>query len=424
MGEALAIDSASNSVVVGNFTQSADFGGGTLTSAGSGDVYVVKHDAQGRHLWSKRFGGNGNDGAYEVAIDRSANCDGQNGTDCILVTGVFEGSASFGGATLTSLGDRDVFVAKYSGAGTHLWSKRFGNTGPDAGYGIAVDAGGNVFVTGYFNSSADFGGGMLYSQYMNWDVFVVKLSPAGNHVWSKNFWSTSGDVGNAIAVDGNGDVVVSGFFLGAVDFGLGMLRSGGAEDAFVAKLSGVDGHGVWAKSFGRGFGDIGYGVAVDGSDNVIVAGSYQGSVDFGGGALASNGEEAFLAKYSPTGAHVWSKHFGGSMEPKRAFAVAAAANGDVVVTGTFQGSASFGGATVSSTGYADLFVAKFAGTGAHRWSRNFGSTGADDFGDGAGIDPTTGDVVLSGAFQGRLNFGTGDLSSAGLYNAFLSRMLP
>jgi hypothetical protein len=279
-------------------------------------------------------------------------------------------------------------------------------------------------VTGYFNSSADFGGGMLYSQYMNWDAFVLKLSSAGNHVWSRNFWSTGGDVANGIAIDSRGDVVLTGFFLGAIDFGFGALRGQGAEDIFVAKLSGADGHGLWGKSFGRGSGDIGYAIAVDGADNAIVTGSFIGSVDFGGGALTSNGEEGFLAKYTSAGAHVWSKRFGGSMEAKRGFAVGSGANGDVVVTGMFQGSASFGGATLTAVGYADIFAAKFSSTGTHLWSKAVGSSGADSFGDGAAIDPNTGDVVLSGAFQNRINFGSGDLSSAGLYNAFLTRLLP
>ncbi len=424
MGEAIAIDSASNSILVGSFTASADFGGGSLTSAGSGDVYVAKYSPRGDHLWSKRFGGAGNDGAYEVAVDHTPNCDGQNGTDCILVTGTFEGSASFGGASLASAGDRDIFVAKYSAAGAHLWSRRFGNTGADAGYGIAVDASGSVLLTGYFSGSTDFGGGMLYSPYANWDTFVVKLSSAGNHVWSKNYWNVSSDVGNGIAVDRNGDAFLTGFFMGGIDFGLGVLRAAGAEDVYVAKISGADGHGLWAKSFGQGSGDIGYAIATDGADNVVVTGSFSGTVDFGGGPFASVGEEAFVAKYSPTGAHLWSRHFGGSLEPKRGFAIAGGAGGETVVTGMFQGSADFGGGVLTSVGYSDVFAAKYDAAGGHVWSRRYGSSGADDLGDGAAIDPGTREIVISGSFQGRINFGTGDLTNLGLYNGFVTRLLP
>jgi len=103
-----------------------------------------------------------------------------DGSGNIVMAGAFQGTASFGGAPLTSAGQRDILVAKYSSAGTHLWSKSFGSAADDIAYGVAVDASGNAFVTGYFQGTVDFssglGGGTLTSAGVV-DVFLLSLAP-------------------------------------------------------------------------------------------------------------------------------------------------------------------------------------------------------------------------------------------------------
>jgi hypothetical protein len=82
---------------------------------------------------------------------------------------------NFGGGGLVSAGVGDIFVAKYSGAdGSHLWSKRFGDTSADSGQGVAVDGSGNAVVTGVFNGTVNFGGGGLVSAGSD-DIFLLKL---------------------------------------------------------------------------------------------------------------------------------------------------------------------------------------------------------------------------------------------------------
>jgi len=150
----LAVDSLGNSVVAGSFQRAVGFGGATLTSAGAGDAFVVKYSPTGQHLWSQRFGGTAEDVAQGVAVDASGN---------VFVTGYFSGSVTFGGAALTAVGQTDVFLAKYSPAGVHQWSRSFGGFNPDRGYSVAVDAGGNVVIAGYLVGTVDFGGGPLTS---------------------------------------------------------------------------------------------------------------------------------------------------------------------------------------------------------------------------------------------------------------------
>ena len=99
---------------------------------------------RGGYEWGQRFGGTDSDYGYSVAVDAIGN---------VLLTGGFTGGVDFGGGVLNSAGYYDIFVAKYDADGSHLWSKRFGGPSLDDGYALAVDATGNVLLTGYFTTT-------------------------------------------------------------------------------------------------------------------------------------------------------------------------------------------------------------------------------------------------------------------------------
>ncbi len=117
-----------------------------------------------------------------------------------LLIGDFAGAVDFGGGALTSAGQTDVFVAKLDSAGAFVWAKRFGDNQAQNGRGIAVDGAGNVFITGSFASKIDFGGGALTTAGGT-DVFVAKFDPDGNHLWSKRFGDAQAAERKAVAVD-------------------------------------------------------------------------------------------------------------------------------------------------------------------------------------------------------------------------------
>jgi chitodextrinase len=373
----------------------------------------VLEQASGQHAWSMGFGGSSLSDSVivnSVATDANGN---------VVITGQLEARADFGGTWLTSAGDRDVFVVKYSSSGAYLWSKRIGSTGSDLGSGIGVDDSGNVVVIGQFQGTVDFGGGGLTSAGGS-DIFVAKYSSSGAHVWSKRFGGTGNDSGNAIAVESNGDVVLTGFFGyfgSAVDFGGGPYTSAGGMDIFVAKFSASGAH-IWSKPLGGTGQDTGLSVAVDDGGNVAVTGYFQGTVNFGGGSLSSaGGNDIFLAKFSDSGAHVWSKRFGGTSDD-RGTGVAVAGTGDVVVTGYFNATADFGGGAQVSTGGSDIFLAKYSSAGTHTWSKVFGTSyGFGDVARGVALD-ASGNVALTGTLLGPLNFGGGALAESGSYDIF------
>jgi Beta-propeller repeat len=288
-GNSVAVDAVGNVLVTGFFFGAMNFGGGPLVSAGQNDIFVVKLDDAGNHLWSKRFGDAGAQSGASIAVDAAGN---------VLVTGSLSGTVDFGGGPLVSAGQNDIFVVKLDAAGNHLWSRRFGDGGAQGGAGIAADGLGNVLVTGAFSGTANFGGGPLASAGGG-DVFVVKLDGAGNHVWSKRFGDSNEQAGYSVAVDAAGNVFVTGSFSGAVDFGGGQLASAGSDDFFLLKLDAVGSH-LWSRRAGAQGADVGQSVKADSAGNALVTGTISGTADFGAGPLTSpGGGDIFIAKFAP-----------------------------------------------------------------------------------------------------------------------------
>jgi hypothetical protein len=169
LGDGVAVDSSGNVYTTGRFAGTVNFGAGNVVSAGNYDVFVTKLNASGTHQWTTKLGGTGSDGGYEVAVDSSGN---------VYTTGYFNGTVNFGGTNVTSAGSTDVFVTKLNASGVHQWTTTFGGTGADYGYGVAVDSSGNVYTTGYFSGTVNFGAGNVVSAGIL-DVFVTKMNASG-----------------------------------------------------------------------------------------------------------------------------------------------------------------------------------------------------------------------------------------------------
>jgi hypothetical protein len=271
-------------VLTGAFTGTADFGTGALTSNfGSPDIFLATYDESGAPVWSRRFGGTSNDFVNGLAVDRDGN---------IVLVGSYMGAVDFGGGPLprTTVGSDDIFVAKLSPTGAHLWSKRFGDSQSDHGQGVAIDGDGNVLVTGYIYGPVDFGGGALHNTFGDYDgdVFVAKFSPAGTHVWSMRFGGSYYDYGQGIAADAAGNVFVTGFFQNTATIGSQTLTSVGSIDMFVTKIA-ANGAPIWANRFGGTSDDNGRAIAVDGSGSPVVTGEFWGTSTFGSTPLMSAG---------------------------------------------------------------------------------------------------------------------------------------
>jgi hypothetical protein len=286
---ALAIDPGGNVVFAGGIKGAPNFGGGPLVSAGKADAFVTKLDGAGNHLWSKRFGDAGDQVALGVATDQAGN---------VIVAGVFQGTIDLGGGPLVSTGiSFDFFVAKLDAAGNHLWSKRFGGTGNESFIRVATGPQGEIVLGGILVGTVDFGGGPLTTAGMN-DAFVAKLDPAGAHVWSKRFGDSDSQYVLGLAVDGLGQIALTGSLQGTIDLGGGALTSAGSADVFLAKLTPA-GAPIWSQRFGDAGSQTGRDVAFDLGGNLLVTGWFGGTLDFGSGALVAQGGDLFVAKLAP-----------------------------------------------------------------------------------------------------------------------------
>lgn len=422
----------------------------------------------GAFAWAKRFGDVQYDQAFATAVDSSGN---------VFVAGSFQGTVDFGGGPLSSVGQSDVFLAKFARDGAYQWAQRLGGAGDDLAYGLAINGSGDLVLAGAFTDVADFGGGALrsgggydillasyapdgahrwshgyggptddsassvavdgsgnvvltgyYTGQANLggavlpgaggtDVFLARYNADGKHLWSRGYGGPGDDFGNRVASDSTGGVALTGFFHDRISLGGPDLTGAGGADAFVARLS-ADGKHLWSRGAGGQGDEGGTGVYIDASGATFVLGSYHSPVDFGGGAIAARGpSNMFLAKLGPTGAHVWSKGFPGT-DQLHTSAVTGDASG-VVAVGSFNDKLDLGGGALTNGG---IFVARYTTDGVHQWSRRFGGNSNSDP-SSATLD-SSGALYVSGGFGGTVDFGAGPYQSAGDFDAFLLKLLP
>lgn len=274
--------------------------------------------------------------------------------------------------------------------------------------GVAADHAGNVVAVGMFENSVDFGNGPLTSAGAE-DNFIVKYNSQGGLLWAKRLGNVNSDRLRDLAIDSQDNIIVTGGFVGTVDFGGAPLTSvasvgSGYCDMFVAKYT-SSGVLVWVKQFGPG--DTGSAVAVDGGGNVYLATQLSGSISFGSIILncTPGGFDFVLAKLSGVnGSVTWAKVWGGAGYNSLT-ALTIDLSGDVVVTGTFYGTTDLGTSLTSAGFTSEIFLAKYSGVdGGFRWARRIGGPNSD-VSAGIACDPNTGNVILTGRYIGNADFG-------------------
>ena len=412
-GQATAIDSWGNVFVAAQVSGAVEFGDGLKTSKGG--IMLAKYSASGDIQWSRLWTRQESAEFYPRGL--IVNPDGS-----VVVTGYFFGTIDFGGAALTSAGGYDMYLVKYSSTGQYQWAKRFGSTGSEAAQALAVDASGNLFLTGYIQGAATLGGSTLNTVSGSRDVFVAKYSSSGAHLWSKSFGGSSTDEGLGIAVDGSGSPWFTGSFQGTIDFGDGSLTSAGYTDAFIANFS-ANGTFPYSWREGGASRDSGRRIAMDGFGNVVLAAHFEGSVNFSGQPLTSAGYvDIALAQYSPTGAVQWVRKLGGSNNDA-VNGLAVNASGEIAATGTFLSWIDVGGAYHFGNGSTDVFIAKYDASGALLWSKGAG-VDWDDYSNSIALDDA-GEVVATGSFYKGIDLGGGLMSTVvGSTDGYLVRYAP
>jgi hypothetical protein len=326
---------------------------------------------------------------YGVAVDNNGN---------VYVAGGFgDSSITLGGTTLTTGG---VFLAKFTSSGTVSWAVAAGGALGDlnAGKSVAVDASGNIYITGKMSSPLVFGSTTL----VNTGVFVAKYSNAGVATWAISATTTNIADAASIALDAGNGVYITGNYAPSMNFSGTIVNSGGGSDIFVAKYN-TSGTFQWVSAPSGANNDYGYSVVADANNDVYLAGSIGPTsvVPFGPTTISATGKvKAFLTKYGATGNVIWAKAVGGTTSSVSLNGVGLDDSGKVYVAGRFfdGSSLAFGSSTLNNVSsaplYSDVFVGKFDAAGNEVWGKSAGGPYLDEiYGmavDSAGIVYTTG----------------------------------
>ncbi|WP_114783185.1 SBBP repeat-containing protein [Botryobacter ruber] len=408
--KSIGVDGAGNIFVTGEFQDTVIFENTTLTSNGIADIFIARYDASGNIIWAQRAGGAGLDFSDNIAVDDLGN---------IFITGRISGTGTFGNITLTSNGASDIFIAKYDVTGNILWAKRAGGQGGDRGYGITLDASGNVYITGEFGGLATFDNRYLMSTNNSYDVFIAKYDAAGNIAWVQQAGGSDFELGRSIAVDGSGNVFVTGQFRGTATFENTTLTSSGDYDIFIARYS-ATGILQWAHRAGGTGSDVAFKIIVDGTGAPSILGQFIGIANFGDITLTgSNNPATFITKYNAFGKEQWAQKSSGYWSSDYGKSIAVDSDGNSYITGYFYGSATFGNTTLTSQDGYDIFIAKYDAAGNVLWAQRAGGLDVDD-----GLSIATdkaGNTYITGQFQGTASFGSTTLTSDGNTDIFIAK---
>jgi hypothetical protein len=385
------------------------------TSQGKLDVLVAKIGPSGSILWSKSFGGSENDQPLAVAVTAA----GQ-----VVVGGLFEGNVNFGAGPVNAPGGA-AFVLRLQADGTFSHMVMLNGTVSELLLDLAVDAAGNAYAVGQYEGTLSAGATSV-NAIMGVEGYVVKVSPGATVDWVNNVTGAGEQRVAGAAVDASGNVYITGAFENTIDVGSGAHVSMGGHDALLAQLAPATGKANWTKAFG-GLGlqaGIRVGVA---STDVVIGGEFDGVITVESTKLMENGngEDIFVARLpaSGSGGPQWAKRFG-STEDDRLIDMAIELNANVLLSGSFQASIAFGGPGLSSKGGPDAYFAKLSATGAHQCSRSFGGTLAEaGKAVAAGL---AGAAFFAGEFGGIVDFGFGGHAApaSGDLDAFLLRIDP
>ena len=374
--------------------------------------FLINANAQEQKFdWAKSFGSAGNDYGTAVVTDTLGN---------VFVCGDFSGTVDFdpSAATynLTSNGANDIFVQKLDSSGNFQWAQSFGGGNDDWANALTIDNVGNVIITGRFIGTVDFDSSPAVYNLPIGGTFILKLSTTGNFVWAKSIEGTGNDQGNDVTIDKLGNVYVTGDYPGTADFNPGpgvynMVSVSFTPDIYVLKLL-SNGSFVWALSFGDYSNDYGKGISIDPDNNVIVNGSFIGTIDFDPSSAVHNVSglnwSMFILKLDPSGAFIWAKSIGGADNIWPA-SVRTDFSGNVFTTGDYKGTIDFDpGASVFNlvpNAYTDVFVQKLNTNGDFVWAKSFGGYNHDK-GKSIALD-MEGNVYGTGVYYGTVDFDPG-----------------
>jgi hypothetical protein len=372
--------------------------------------------------WSRGSGGSNVDEALDVTKDNLGN---------IISAGYFTNTATFdNGITLssTSSGVSDVFIQKTSTTGALLWAVKAGGNGSDRATAVECDADGDIYITGFYYGTANFGSYTLTSVNGSQDVFIAKLNSNGVFQWAVSAGGALGDYAYGIAVDVNKNVFITGQFEGTSTFGTQSLISQTnpqtgqpSFDIYTAKYN-PTGVFQWVKHGKAEFNDRGMDLTTDNAGNVYVTGQFSDTITFQNTHTNNVMNAVFIIKYSSSGQEVWFRRAAGSFGI--GYGIAIYNEADLYITGDYKGTMTFFGSpnnTLTDVYTNRIFLAKYNLAGNFIWAQ---SDASDNYLSSRSLAiASNGEIYLAGEFGCTMNeysnlYGTGIFNSIGFSDIF------
>lgn len=422
---AIAMDNDGNIYVAGYFNSSnISFNSLTFQNRGGDDIFIAKFDNSGNIIWVKTFGGEGNDRAIAMVVDRDKN---------LVLTGSFESpTLAFMSFGLINRGGGDLFICKFTSDGNVIWAKSYGSSSYEEPTAIATDLQGNIIIGGGFSGdSFIIGADTLKNSAVGYngisDIFIAKLSASGKPTWARSVGGVSFEQAHSLAIDRDSNIVVVGAFnSNKIGFGKDTLINIGYSDVFIAKYD-SKGNVLWAKG---GYGkdkDWANAVAIDDNGDIYVAGEFL-SEEFrlANYTISNKGSyDILLAKFDKDGNLLWANSFGEDVDDYGKSLVYS--NGYVYLGGYFASKTlAFGNASVTNHSQeltSDIYVAKFDDSGNCLWVRSAGGNKEDQSFDIAADND--GNVFQTGNFESKyIYFSKESLYNYGYSNVFVSKLNP
>jgi hypothetical protein len=342
-----------------------------MTATGNGqqsDVFILKLDSSGNFIWAKQFGGIFSEEVMAMKIDDFGNI---YTCGIFTATTDFDpGPSTFNISVTPGVGYLDAFICKLDSNGSFKWAKRIGGPNNDLAYAISLDSGGNVITTGFFRDSADFNPGPQVFNLYGSGSFISKLDSLGNFVWAKNF--IGGVESRSVASDPNGNVIIGGAFYGSCDFDPGASSynlNALLDDIFITKLDPA-GNFIWSKAFVGTNNERLFSLTSDEFGNIYAGGNFPSTVDFDPGPATYNlinpftgGSKCYVLKLDANGNLRWAKGFGGPTSSS-CHSVTVDNQGHVFAAGYYNFTVDFnppnGNNLVSTSNTFDAFIAKYS----------------------------------------------------------------
>lgn len=365
--------------------------------------------------WVKAFAGSLCGSCYikATSVDNSQN---------MYVTGIFSDSIDFDpssnvfnmNALYTNYSRTDIFITKLDINGNLLWARQIGSDTLEVVNAVASDVQGNVYMTGFFYKTTDFdpGAGIFnLTPAGSKDIFVLKLDSNGNFVWAKRIGANLIDEGADIVIDAQGDILLSGYFYGTVDFdpnaGVYNITSLAGYTSFITKLS-ANGDFLWAKAL-QGFGsNAATALTIDSNNEMLLSGYFYSTVDFdpnaGSFTLTATGQkDVYLLKLAANGDFIWAKSMGGSSNDQPLQSIVDN-DGNVYTIGDFDASGDFDPSsnTFTLTG-GGTFITKLASDGSFLWAKALNTKLEGNVGKLMVLDPNN-FLYIAGTFMNTVDF--------------------